>query len=297
MSIVDGATLITFVQFLFNGIVIGSTYLLAAMSLTLIFGILDIADFAQGAIYMISAYITYFLTFSFSSNYFLALLVSIVAAGLLSVINGFLVYRPLWERGSNEGTLVAALGLLIITQNIAAYYIGTTIRTVMTPFNDKYVLFGVVLTQHRLFTVAVSLVTVAILWLYLERTMTGRGLRGMAQDSELSQLTGVPTRYVYVITFFIGGMMTGLAGGLISPLRTVDPSMGLNLIIFAFIIVVLGGFGSVKGTFIASYFIAGIEAFTSGYISSEYSTFAAFLVLVVVIMFKPGGLFGGEASV
>src|SRR3990172_5389469 len=199
----------TLLQFMVNGAFISSVYALMAMGLTLIFGVMQIADFAQGALYMLGAYVSFYLTNRAGLSYFLSLPVAMLAIAGIAVLNNLAVYRPLRQAGGAT-TFVAALGILLILQNAALWSFGADYRLIRSPFGDgKVTLLGAVVTYQLLFIVAVTAALVLIVWLFLHRTKVGKGLRAMSQNRDAAALMGINPNRIDLVTFAIAGALAG----------------------------------------------------------------------------------------
>jgi len=279
-----------------NGAFISSVYALMAMGLTLIFGVMQIADFAQGALYMLGAYVSFYLTNRAGLSYFLSLPVAMLAIAGIAVLNNLAVYRPLRQAGGAT-TFVAALGILLILQNAALWSFGADYRLIRSPFGDgKVTLLGAVVTYQQLFIVAVTAALVFIVWLFLHRTKVGKGLRAMSQNRDAAALMGINPNRIDLVTFAIAGALAGAAGALVSPTRAFDPHIGAIAILKSFAIVIFGGMGSLSGAVLGSFIVGLAETMTAAYLAAEYSDLIAFVLMVLVLFVRPQGLRGSAVS-
>jgi len=279
-----------------NGAFISSVYALMAMGLTLIFGVMQIADFAQGALYMLGAYVSFYLTNRAGLSYFLSLPVAMLAIAGIAVLNNLAVYRPLRQAGGAT-TFVAALGILLILQNAALWSFGADYRLIRSPFGDgKVTLLGAVVTYQQLFIVAVTAALVLIVWLFLHRTKVGKGLRAMSQNRDAAALMGINPNRIDLVTFAIAGALAGAAGALVSPTRAFDPHIGAIAILKSFAIVIFGGMGSLSGAVLGSFIVGLAETMTAAYLAAEYSDLIAFVLMVLVLFVRPQGLRGSAVS-
>jgi len=286
----------TLLQFMVNGAFISSVYALMAMGLTLIFGVMQIADFAQGALYMLGAYVSFYLTNRAGLSYFLSLPVAMLAIAGIAVLNNLAVYRPLRQAGGAT-TFVAALGILLILQNAALWSFGADYRLIRSPFGDgKVTLLGAVVTYQQLFIVAVTAALVLIVWLFLHRTKVGKGLRAMSQNRDAAALMGINPNRIDLVTFAIAGALAGAAGALVSPTRAFDPHIGAIAILKSFAIVIFGGMGSLSGAVLGSFIVGLAETMTAAYLAAEYSDLIAFVLMVLVLFVRPQGLRGSAVS-
>ncbi len=279
-----------FLQQFVNGIALGSVYSLVALGLTLVYGVLKVPNFAHGALYMAGAYVSYVMLTSFGASYIVAMAVSVVVLAVLGGSMEWLVFRRL-EGKTPVHSMIAALGLLFFTEGTADVIWGPTFRQVPTPFDGVVTLLGVNITEQRILVIVAAVVTMVGLYLLLKRTLVGMSIEAMAQDREGALLVGIDTRRVALLTFAISGALAAVAGSLIAPLLLVFPNMGELIILKAFVIVILGGMGSVPGAILGGYLLALAETMAGTYVSFAFSELIAFGLLVLVLVIRPTGLF------
>jgi branched-chain amino acid transport system permease protein len=286
----------TLLQFLINAAFVSSIYALVALGLTLIFGVMQIADFAQGALYMLGAYVSFYITGRGHLSYFLSLPVTMVTIGAVSILTYVIVYRPL-RRVGGATTFVAALGILLILQNVALWAFGANYRLIRSPFGDaKVILVGAVITYQQLFIVALTAAMVLGTWLFLHRVKVGKGLRAVSQNRDAATLMGINPDRIGLATFGIAGALAGGAGALVSPTRAFDPHIGAIVILKSFAIVIFGGMGSVSGALLASFIVGLAETLTAAYLSAQYSDLIAFVLMILVLFMRPQGLRGSTVT-
>ncbi len=287
----DAATLL---QFAINGLFVSAGYALVALGLTLIFGVLHVADFAQGALYMVGAYVSFYA--SREGGYFPSVFLAMGACAGLAVLNGAFVYRPLARHGGAL-SFIAALGILLVLQNAALWLFGGEYRLVPTPFGDgKLELAGAVLSHHQVFVLASTAVLVVLLWLGLRYTKAGKALRAAAQDREAALLVGVDSSRVGLLAFGLAGALAGAAGALMAPVRAFDPHVGAIVILKSFAIVIFGGMGSLPGAVVGAAVVGMAETFTAAYTRAEFADLAAFVLMVLVLFLRPQGLLGRTSA-
>ena len=279
-----------FVQQFVNGIALGSVYSLVALGLTLVYGVLKVPNFAHGALYKAGAYVTYVMLTSFGTSYIVAMTISVAVLAVLGGSMELLVFRRL-EGKSPVHAMIAALGLLFFMEGTADVIWGPDFRQVPTPFDGVVTLLGVNITEQRILVIVAAIVTMVALYLLLKRTLVGMSIEAMAQDREGALLVGIDTRRVAMLTFAISGVLAAVAGSLIAPLLLVFPSMGELIILKAFVIVILGGMGSVPGAILGGYLLALAEVMAGTYVSFAFSELIAFALLVLVLVIRPTGLF------
>ncbi len=279
------------VQLLVNGIFISSLYALVALGLTLIFGVMGIADFAQGALYMLGAYVAFYVTRLWGLSYFLSLPCAMLAAGAIGVLDHLVVYRPLRRHGGAT-TFVAALGILLILQNAALWTFGGQFKLLRSPFGDaKLTILGAVVTYHQAFVMLVTAALIGGVWLFLKRTKPGKALRAMSQNPEAAQLVGISGARLATATFAIAGALAGAAGALISPMQAFDPNIGALVILKSFAITIFGGMGSVPGAIGGALVVGLAETAATAYLAAEYADLVAFALMIAIMFVRPQGLF------
>ena len=278
-----------FAQQVLNGLVTGSVYSLVALGLTLIYGTMQVPNFAHGQLFMLGAYIAYAST-RLGLNYWAALLASVIAVAILGVLLERLVFRPLRET-PHLNSMIAALGLMLFLEAVAQNLWGEEFRHMDSPYGGVVSLFGLLVTMHRLILVGAAAVLMAALLWFLTRTVAGSAIRATAQNPEGALLVGIDTSRVAMVTFGISAALAAFAGVLIAPISLVYPSMGAMITLKGFVIVVLGGMGSVPGALIGGYLLALAESLGGTYVSATYQDLVAFALLALVFTIKPTGLF------
>lgn len=284
-------TLDLFLLQLFTGLALGSIYVLVALGLSLIFGLLTIVNFAHGQFFMLGAYVGAF-TLGFTGNFWLSLIVvPIVVGGIGMLCERFLV-RPLYGRGIDY-PLLLTYGLGLILLELVRIFAGTQ----GVPFSTPRFLAGAVdlhfffFPKYRLFLIVATAVILLALWLLLEKTSYGLIIRAGARDHEIVQVLGVDIGRVWLIVFGIGVAIAGVAGVLAAPIRGVFPEMGVPVLVEAFVVTVVGGMGSLLGAVIAGLLVGVTFSFTS-FFYPEMATLSMFVLMALVLVFRPRGLFG-----
>ncbi|MGG5254294.1 branched-chain amino acid ABC transporter permease [Neobacillus sp. SM06] len=284
-----------FIQQLFNGLTIGSVYSLVALGLTLVYGILHIPNFAHGALYMMGGYITLTMITKAGMEYWLAMFVSILVVGLIGVLMERLVFHPLREAPPIHDK-IAAIGILLFLEAFAQFVWGADYQSMPTPYGNVVKLFGLTLTMQRLLIVISAIVVMILLYLFLKKTFIGATIIAMSQNREGANLVGINTDKVAMLTFMISGGLAAIASSLAAPINLVFPGMGQLVILKAFVIIILGGMGSIPGAIIGGYILGFSESLGATYISNDYKDIIAFVLLVIILSVKPTGLFskGGQ---
>ena len=282
-------------QAIANGIMLGSLYGLVAVGLALIFGVLGVPHFALGAHAMLGAYAVWFFSASLGLNYWLALASSAVVLALVGVVVHALVFRPMAD-GPGINMFIAAFGVLLILQSLAVLMFGTRYYQVRAPIGGSIAIGGVFLTPQRLIVIVGTLLLFVGLHFFITRTRAGARIRAVADNPVGASVVGIEVRRVGLMTMAIGSALAGIAGGLIAPIGQVYSTMGDLLIIKAFVVVVLAGMGSLPGAIVAGYALGLVESLGGMYVSAAYQDAMAFILLLLILLFRPEGLFGKKTS-
>lgn len=278
-----------------NGLTTGGLYALVALGLTLIYGVLHIINFAHGALLMLGLYAVYFLNAQFGIDPYVALL--IVPPGMFAL--GYGLQRGIIGRashGRDENILLVTLGLAIIIENLALFFFRSDTRTVDTPYSfDVVEIFGAFLPYPKVVAFVGALVTAALLWLLMSHTDLGRAIRALAKERKGAQLVGVNADHVFAMSFGLGVACLGVAACLLLPSYYVNPQVGGGFVLIAFTIVVLGGMGSFVGALIGGLIIGVVEALGGLFLGESLGQIGIFLIFILVLIFRPTGLFGAKA--
>lgn len=277
-------------QQVLNGLTLGGVYSLVALGLTLVYGILHVPNFAHGAFYMAGAYFAFYLMGALGLNYWLAMAGAAVAVALLAVVSERLVFHPL-RHSPGLHHMIAAIGILLFLESGAQAIWGADFHRMQTPFNGIMNFGGLVLPEQRLLIIVAAFALVGALHLFLTRTVTGATIIAMAQNRDGAALVGIDPNRVAMLTFAISGVLAAVAAALYAPINLVYPAMGHLVITKAFVIIVLGGMGSVPGAIVGGLIIGFAEAFGAFYISTDYKDIIAFVLLVAILSVRPQGLF------
>ena len=283
-------------QTLVNGILLGGIYALAALGLSLVFGIMDVVNLAHGHFLMVGGYVAVILLSMFGVTPLVGMFVGI---GVLFVL-GLAVQRVLLERVVGDGIerpILVLFGVALVLQNLGQYFLGSNARSTDLGLGLGSLSAGAVtLSASRLVTFVVALVLVAATWLLLHRTDTGRAIRATAQNRTAAQYVGIDTDRVYVLTLGIGSALAGAAGALLSMLFPIDPFVGWSYLLKGFAVVVLGGVGSIGGTLVGGLVLGVSENVGALYIGGSYRDIVSFAIFLLVLLVRPEGLFGGSGG-
>lgn len=279
---------------LFRGIILGAIYTLASIGLSMQWGVLRNLNFSHGASITFGAYVMWVALDMAHLGYGFAFLLMIIAAFMLGIVIEWVAIRPFF--GKNEVNIfIGTVALSTVMSQIYFLLFGGRDQIVQ-PIIEGSVQFGALrATYHELFILVISIVTLLALWLVLSKTRTGLSIRAVAQDQFGSVLIGINTRRVYSITLGVATILAGIAGALLGPIFYVEPNMGELPMIKAFVIVILGGIGSFRGTIIAAFIVALVEVLVGTYIGVLWAPLSLFVLMIAILIFKPEGLFGVSA--
>jgi len=272
-----------------NGIVAGMILALVASGLTLIFGIMDVVNFAHGELFMLGAYIGV-VVLSATGSFWLALIIAALLIGLLGAALQIVTLRPLLGRDPLT-TILATFGISLVLQNYALWQFGPVARKIQEPFTGGFQLFYLEYPWYRLLIAGLSAVIIGALWLFLKRSTYGIWIRATTQDRVMAQAMGIPVPRVHTAVFAIGAGMAAASGVLFGPLVGVNHAMGLDWVLKAFIVVVVGGMGNLGGSIAAAIFISLLESYASIWVSPAQAVIVSFVVLILTLLFRPTGLF------
>lgn len=279
-----------FLQQVLNGLTLGGIYSLVALGLTLVYGILHVPNFAHGAFYMVGAFASFLLMDKLGLNYWVAMLGSAVAVAVLAAVAERLVFHPL-RHASGLHPMIAAIGLLLFLEAGAQALWGADFQRMSTPYTGIIEMGGVTAPVQRLLIIGAAFTLMLMLHLFLTRTVMGSTIIAMAQNREGASLVGIDANRVAMLTFAVSGVLAAVAATLYAPINLVYPAMGHLVITKAFVIIILGGMGSVPGAIVGGLIIGFAESFGAFYISTDYKDIIAFMALVVILSFRPQGIF------
>jgi branched-chain amino acid transport system permease protein len=284
------------IQQILNGLVNGMSYVLIATGLTLVFGVLRIINFAHGEFYMLGALLTYYVGKLVGLDYLSSTVAATVLVAGLGVVANRLFFWPL--RREHEFTiLLASLGLSLFIVNGSELLFGSDPKYVDSPFADETLEFGqIVVTQQRVLIFGVAALAIAALYAFLRFSRLGKMMRATAQNPEGAALTGVNIGFVHAYTFAFACGLAGLAGALVGPTVMVFPSVGGWAVLKGFIVVVMGGLGSVSGALVGGLLLGVVEALAGNYISLGFKEAIGYGIIILVLLWRPNGLFGAERT-
>ena len=289
----DGSTVVV-TQAVITGLLLGGVYGLVAMGLTLIFGVLDIVNFAHGALMTVAMYATFVLASGSGLDPYLTLLVSVPLLFLLGVVlQGGLLNRAMGQALENQ--LLLTLGIALLVENALLLAFSGNPRGVRVAYDRPMQILGAVADLSRILAFVGALLLAGLLFFVLQRTRLGTSIRAVAANPEGAQLVGIDVRRVYMLTFAVGTACAGAAGTLVVPFITLEPTTGELFNIIAFVVVVLGGMGKVLGALLGGLLIGLVEQLGGLYLPGQSPLLGVFVVFVLVLFLRPQGLFGSPA--
>ena len=278
-----------------NGLLAGGIYVLVAVGLTLIYGVLHIINFAHGSLLMLAMYAVFWLWRLLGVDPYVAL--PIVIAGAFAV--GFVLYRLVigrWSHGRDENILLITLGLSIVIDNGALLFFGGDTQTIEVPYAGAFVEIGAAfLPLPKLVSFAVALLLCAVLGLYMARSDTGKAIRAVAKERQGARLVGIDVEAIFAVSYGIGIACLGAAACLLMPSYYVTPSSGHAFVLVAFTIVVLGGMGSFLGAAVGGFVIGITESLGGLFLGEQLGQIGISLIFILILLFRPTGLFGSKA--
>ena len=276
-----------------NAIYAASYMALIAVGFVLIFGVMGVINFAHGELYRSGAYAVVYVYAENQLPFFLAVAAGLVFVGLLGLVMERALFRPL--RDNPLGGLIASIGFLLILQTLAVLGFGVRMEHIPPPTREMIEVFGiegVVLSVQRLYVIVATVLLLGALWIFLRRSKFGVALRACAQDPEAAALQGISMNQAARIAMFIGAALAGIAGALTAPLVRTYPFMGHSVIVTAFIIIIVGGIGSLEGAVVAAVLYAMVHTFVTTFIDGVVADIVGLLLMLLVLVIRPTGLFG-----
>lgn len=283
-------------QLVVSGILLGVIYALVSIGLTLIFGVSRIKNFAHGDFVMIGMYGTYLLSAHWGLDPYASLFIVGPAMFLFGLVVARFLIKPIIG-APQVAQVFATLGLGLVLQNVALFTFGADFRSATSVASGTIVRFmGLSLPLASLIAAGVALCVILGLYVFLRTSYLGKAMRAVAQDRRAAALMSINVSRIDLLTFGVGAACAGIAGTLLMPLFPVYPTVGLNLVLVAFVVVILGGLGSLWGALIGGICIGLIENLSAFFIGSEMRQIAYFVIFLLVLLFRPAGLFGVKGS-
>jgi branched-chain amino acid transport system permease protein len=272
-----------------NGLVWGLIIALIALGLTLVFGLLEIINVAHGALYMMGAIIAWYIV-HYLGSFWLALAAAPVGVGLVGMLIERSILRPVEKE--HVLTIIVTFGLMLILNNLALAIFGGAPQRMMAPFEINLSFLGFGYPGYRVFVALFSVVVLGGLWTFLYKSKYGLWMRAVHQDREMALAIGIPVKRVFMLTFGLGAFMAALGGVLAGPIVPVDFNMGLDILVITFIVVIVGGLGSLEGSVLAALLISEMEGISTVFVEPVIARVFSLTFMAGVLLLRPSGLLG-----
>jgi branched-chain amino acid transport system permease protein len=273
-----------------NGMTSALVYILMALGFTVIFGIMRVVNFAHGELYMVASFLVLVMAGSLGWNYYLVVVLAAVAVGLFGALLERVLFRPFVGRELNG--MIMAIAVSITLQAAAFIVFGTDEHSVPRPITGVIQFGDVIVPRDRLAVAAIALVILGVFYLFMRYTKAGLAMRAVVQDEEIASIHGVRPKRIHPLAFGLGAMLAGFAGALMAPIYTVYPYVGGQPMLKAFIVVILGGLGSIPGAVLGGIVLGLTESVFATLINTTVATMVSFAIVVLILLVKPTGLLG-----
>lgn len=292
-SILYLESVVAMLQQLVNGLILGSVYALLALGYTMVYGIIKLINFAHGDIYMMGAFMGYFLINSLHLNFFLALILAMIGTAALGVLVEFLAYRPL-RNSTRIAALITAIGVSFFLEYVMVYFVGANTRSFPQVIETVRYSFGPIsLTNIQLMILAVSLILMVLLQVIVQKTKMGKAMRAVSVDSDAAQLMGINVNRTISFTFALGSALAGAAGVLIALYyNSLEPLMGMTPGLKSFVAAVLGGICIIPGAALGGFVIGLLETFATAFGMSDFRDAIVYGILILILLVRPAGILG-----
>jgi branched-chain amino acid transport system permease protein len=281
-----------FTTSLINGLCLSGIYILIALGITLILSIMNILQFAHGEIYMLGAFVTYFVVVRLGGNVFLAIFISMIVTGTLGFILERLLFRPLM--GKFLPIVCATTGLMLMLQTGAVLTFGLGIKHLPAIWPGTLKFLNVRIPYDRLIALLVSIGLTSIVFLFLKRTRLGQAIMATAQNREGALLVGINPNMMYMMVMVIGSALASVAGAFAGAIFLLDPFMGSTALMKGFTIIVIGGMGSLSGVILGGLALGISDGLTPALFGQEAATIVPLVIVIIILITRPKGLFGHE---
>ncbi|WEV43506.1 branched-chain amino acid ABC transporter permease [Lactobacillus sp. ESL0684] len=287
----------TVFQQVINALSLGSIYALLALGYSMVYSIINLINFAHGDVYMLGAFCAYYVISLWHFNFITALLSAMIVGAIAGVLIEHFAYKPL-RKSPRIAVLITAIGVSFLLENGMSYIVGSNARSFPQVIEQvNYNVFGVLISNIQILILVTAVILMVLLQLIIQKTKMGRAMRAVSVDQEAAELVGVNVNHTISFTFALGSALAGAAGILIGMYyNSIDPLMGMTPGIKAFVAAVLGGIGSVPGASIGGFLIGILETFFQSIGLSAYKDAVVYLVLIVILLFLPAGIFGKNAK-
>lgn len=279
-------------QNLLNALMSGWIYILVALGLTLVLGIVGIVQLAHGEIYMIGAYSVYYFCVVLGLNFFLSLIISIFLVGLLGVVLERFFLRPF--RNDVEGAIISTIALILILQTAVVAIAGVGYKGIPSPIQGMLVVLGARLSWERLITILAGMVLVSALLIFIKKTMIGQAMVAVSENREVAALQGINVNLVSSVAMFLGCGLAAAAGALTGAIFDLSPYMGGFALMKGIAVIIMGGLGSIPGAIVGGLILGLVDGVVTPLLSVQMASIIGLAVIILVLLFRPQGLFGHE---
>lgn len=283
---------ITLAQSILNGFMAGSIYILLALGLTLIMGIMGIVQLAHGEIYMMGAYVTYAFCTVLGLPFMLSLVISALIMGTIGIIIEKIFYRPFRHETDFLPVLIVATAVMLILQNTAIISFGASDKVVSSPFRGVINFAGVSLSRERLIAIIITFILVTALFFLLQKTKVGQAMIAISQNFRGAALQGISINRISSVGMYIGCALAAVAGALMGAIFNLSPTMGNFALMKGIAAMVLGGMGSLIGTVVGGLIIGLTEGIVSSFLGVQIANLTVFMLIILILLFRPQGIMG-----
>lgn len=273
-----------------NGLVVGLLYLLMAVGFTLVFGVMRMVNFAHGEFYMLGAFGAYVFTTALHLPFLLSVVLTLICAIVIGGILEFLILKPL--RRDELNGMIVTIGLAMVLQNVALLIFGPDPLSMPAVITGTTRFANIVIPNSRIYVVVFAILVLLMLYVFLRYSRLGRALRAVVEDYQIASIQGIPARIFYPLGFGIGVGLAAVAGALMAPLFVVSAFIGTTPLLKAFIVVILGGLGSIPGAVVAGLALGLTESYAGLFFKSSTADMVIFLVVIIMLVLMPKGLLG-----
>jgi len=286
-----------FLQQVTNGLIVGATYALLTIGLTMIFGLMGVLNYAHGEFYMLGGVLAYWIIESMQLDFFISMPVTIFSCFALGFIFEKLLIKRLYP-APIVTTAIVTVGLSMFLQNVVFKIWGNVPRSIQSPFPLAPIeIGGLTVPPVRLFVLAIAVLVIVVNQIIIKRTRLGCAMRATFQDKDAAAISGIPTSRIYTLTFAYGCALAGLSGMLCGSFLTISPFMGASISNKAWAIAIMGGKGNILGAIFGAFLLGVVETLGAGYLSAAYKDAFGFVIVILVLVFRPEGLFTRKARI
>jgi branched-chain amino acid transport system permease protein len=279
-------------QGVLNGLTSAGIYILVALGLALLVSIMNIVQLAHGEVYMIAAYIVYYFTVTVGINFYAGFVLAVLAVGVLGIVLERFFFRPF--RGRPDQALVLSIGLMLVFQNVVLAIAGGTPKSYRSPFESVVSVGNLALSTERLVIIIAGFVLIVALFLFIRFSKNGQAMLAISQERDGAALQGININRLSAIAMCLGCALAGVAGGLVGALFTLTPTMGGSVLMKGIAVIILGGLGSVPGAVIGGLIIGLIDGVVPVFTTSYMASLIGFAMVILILLFRPQGLWGHE---